>query len=218
MKKSGIDKKISLSEDTYKDLLEDYFTSVYPAGKLPSHGLEHHHRVWEYAKELLHYIEKDHSIDQIFIDKLLIACYLHDIGMSVNTGERHGRYSKDICKKFLVEQNLDENDYKDLLSAIENHDNKEYSGSEKKDLLLTVLSAADDLDAFGEKGISRYLEIYRTRGIEPYRIASSIRDNASKRFENFQRHFGKYPDLVAKHRKRYLLLYNYFNENHQAQS
>lgn len=210
MKKSGIDIKISLSEDTYKDLLEDYFTSVYPAGKLPSHGLEHHRRVWEYAKELLHYIEKDHSIDQILINKLLIACYLHDIGMTVDTGERHGRYSKDICKRFLIEQNLDENDYQDLLSAIENHDDKEYSGSPNEDILLTVLSAADDLDAFGEKGISRYLEIYRERGLEDNELALAVLQNARKRFVNFEKIFTPYPELVNKHRIRYMRLHDFF--------
>lgn len=205
--------RINSSEELYRAPLENFFVSIYPKNKLTSHGLEHHRRVWEYAKELLNYIENENSFDLIFINKLLIACYLHDIGMSVDTGIKHGKHSRDLCSEFLKEQNLDEYDYQDLLSAIENHDDKEYSGSEDKDLLLTILSVADDLDAFGKEGISRYLEIYRERGVEPYLIALSVRDNARKRFGNFQRCFGIYPGLVSKHRDRYLILDNYFKEN-----
>ena len=34
-------------------------------------------------------------------------------------------------------------------------------------IFCTILSVADDLDAFGFTGIYRYLEIYLTRGINP---------------------------------------------------
>jgi HD superfamily phosphodiesterase len=201
---------IDTSEKALIKLLETFFKKYYNENKLPSHGLEHHRRVWQYAKELLHYIEKDYSIDGTFINKLLIACYLHDTGMSVDTGERHGRYSMDICKKFLVEQNMDEHHYQDLLSAIENHDDKEYPGSGNEDLLLTILSAADDLDAFGEMGITRYIEIYRVRGMEDNNLAKAVLENAGKRFANFERLFSHYPELIKKHRIRYKMLHDFF--------
>ena len=39
--------------------------------------------------------------------------------------------------------------------------------------LLTILSVADDLDAFGFIGIYRYSEIYLTRGIDPEKIGTT---------------------------------------------
>ena len=215
VKNVNITVKIHCAEETYEGLLESYFVSIYPADKLISHGLEHHRRVWEYAKELLQYIDnKDYTINKLFAQKLLIGCYLHDIGMTIDTGERHGRYSREICRKFLKENNLDESDYQDLLKAIENHDNKGYSDNETGDDLQIILSVADDLDAFGETGISRYLEIYQERGIEKHQIGTAVRDNANKRFENFNRLFSNYPDLIARHRGRFLVLDNYFKNNY----
>lgn len=206
---------INSAEKTYKDLLESFFIDIYPNTRLISHGIDHHCRVWEYAKELLQYSKNDENdLNQTFIHKLLIACYLHDIGMSIDTGVKHGQHSRKLCSEFLREQNLDETDYQDLLSAIENHDDKEYSSLKDQDLLLTLLSVADDLDAFGEEGISRYLEIYRERGVEKNIIGKAIRKNASKRFENFESLFGKYSKLISKHRKRYLILDNYFKDNY----
>jgi HD superfamily phosphodiesterase len=200
---------INSAEKSFKASLESFFLSVYPEDRLVSHGLGHHQRVWEFAKELLQYNDnKENKIDQVFIQKLLIACYLHDIGMSIDTGVKHGHHSKELCTRFLREQNLDESDYEDLLSAIENHDDKEYSNTGEQALLLTILSVADDLDAFGEDGISRYIEIYKERGLENQILGKAIMGNAKNRFEHFKKNFGKYPALVEKHRKRYLVLYN----------
>ena len=44
---------------------------------------------------------------------------------------------------------------------------KIYLRRQDRNDLLTVLSVADDLDAFGFTGIYRYSEIYLTRGINP---------------------------------------------------
>ena len=202
---------IDASEKALIQSLETFFKKVYSEDQLISHGLDHHRRVWEYAKELLHYIEnKENIINQDFVKKLLIACYLHDIGMSLDTGKRHGRYSREICREFLRENNLNESDYHDLLQAIENHDNKDYCDNITIDSLLTILSVADDLDAFGETGISRYLEIYNERGIQAHLIATAILENARKRFENFEKKFAEYPSLVSKYKIKYLILYDFF--------
>ena len=56
--------------------------------------------------------------------------------------------------------------------------------------LLNILSVADDLDAFGYTGIYRYSEIYLTRGISPKEIGNLIRENASRRYHNFEKIFG----------------------------
>ncbi len=203
------------AEAKYKLILENFFTRHYEKDFLVSHGIDHHRRVWHFAKELIACQEDDPLLaDPLFPDKLLIASYLHDIGMSVDPGLKHGHHSRELSVRFLKEQNLKETDYQDVLSAIENHDNKDYDNSTVQDLLQTILSVADDLDAFGETGISRYRETYLERGVKQHLIGTTIRENARKRFENFERLFGKYPELVSKHRKRYLILDNYFKNNY----
>jgi HD superfamily phosphodiesterase len=207
----NIDSKIQIAAQKLLPSLEEFFRSVYDDKKLPSHGIYHHRRVWEYAKELLHFINQEKEIaDSRFIEKLIICCYLHDIGMSIGTGDRHGHHSRKLCEQFLAENNLDQSDYLDVMEAIDNHDNKEYSDSQLESNLLSLLSTADDLDAFGYTGIYRYIEIYLARGIQPGKIGQMIRVNAEKRFKYFSLSFAAFPELVKKHRARYMVLDNFF--------
>lgn len=201
------------AELQYKQILEDFFVSVYDEKSLPSHGLEHHRRVWNYARELVllldqHQFLTGHNI----IYKLIIACYLHDIGMSVDSGVKHGIHSRNLCARFLTENSIPIIDYQDLLEAVENHDNKEYNSSENKSDLLSILSVADDLDAFGFIGIYRYSEIYLARGINLKKIGILIKENASKRFSNFEQIFGFDKEIIQRHKKRYEILDNFFTE------
>lgn len=201
--------KITSAERNLKDQLEAFFTSKFPVEKMVSHGLFHHQRVWNYAKELLHY-KKEEVNDPLFVNKLLIACYLHDIGMVIDPGTRHGSFSRELCLQFMKENKLSESDFPDLLEAIEDHDNKEYNDTTGNNILLSILSVADDLDAFGYTGVYRYLEIYLLRGIEPNRIGTLIIENAGRRFENFLKAFGDNQELVNKHRARYTILIDFF--------
>ena len=50
MNSTGI---IESAEKQYKQILEGFFISVYDEKLLPSHGIDHHRRVWNYSKELL---------------------------------------------------------------------------------------------------------------------------------------------------------------------
>jgi HD superfamily phosphodiesterase len=204
---------IESAELRFKQILEEFFVSVYDEKYLYSHGIEHHRRVWSYTKELLNQIngQKTADISQLS-SKLIIACYLHDVGMSVETGVRHGKHSMDLCVQFLTKNYLQVNDYQDVLVAIENHDRKDYSENKRVNDLLTILSAADDLDAFGFTGIFRFIEIYLIRGINPYEFGNMIKENACKRFNKFVLTFGSAYELVKKHKKRYEILDNFFNE------
>ena len=206
------------AELKFKQILEDFFSSVYTKKYLSSHGIDHHRRVWRYAKEISSELIDNNLIDKSFSqNKLIIACYLHDIGMSVNTGTQHGIHSMDICIRFLKQNNLAISDYNEVLMAIENHDNKEYKLSSGKHDLNSILSIADDLDAFGFTGIFRYVEIYLTRGVNPEALGHLIPDNARKRFFNFKSTFGFSDDLVLKHRRRFDVLEEFFIEyNRQA--
>ena len=204
----------------FLQILEEFFISVYDEESLPSHGIDHHRRVWNYAKELSPLLNKHKTIsDPRFYYKLIIACYLHDVGMSVDPGIIHGHHSRNMCIRFLGINNLDENDYSDVLAAIENHDNKDYTKPEEKNDLLSVLSVADDLDAFDVIGIFRYLEIYLTRGVSRHEIGNLIILNARRRFDNFALTFKYSEELVKKHKKRFEVLNNFFEEyNRQISS
>jgi HD superfamily phosphodiesterase len=209
----NIESNIKLAGQKFIHALEEFFKSVYDDNKLPSHGIDHHRRVWRYARELLHFINLEEEItDSRFIEKLIIACYLHDIGMAVDKGDSHGRNSRLLCEKFFRENNMSLPDYQDVLEAVENHDNKEYFDSSSPNKLLLLLSVADDLDAFGHIGIYRYIEIYQARGIQPDKIGPMILENAARRFKNFESIFGRFPGLIEKHRKRYLVLESFFKE------
>jgi hypothetical protein len=132
--------------------------------------------------------------------------------MSVDPGIKHGKHSRDICSRFLRENMLSENDFAEVLEAIEYHDNKDYSAHEFKNKLLTILSVADDLDAFGCTGIFRYSEIYLKREIPFDKIGYLIRENARKRYDNFIKTFGSFDELVVKHWERYFLLDMFFSK------
>jgi HD superfamily phosphodiesterase len=206
----NLTEEIFKSEIEYLPALEVFFLENWGETKIWSHDLSHHTRVWNYAKELLlHYT--DHT-ENHFVDKLLITCLLHDLGMSIDPGSKHGYHSKLLCKKFIRENNMSMPDYQDVLAAIENHDNKEYSDSPSDNRLLTLLSVADDMDAFGYIGIYRYIEIYLARGVQPDKMSQMILENASRRFKNLELIFVRFPEFVEKQRIRYLVLESFFNE------
>lgn len=202
---------IESAELQTKQILEDFFISVFDETKLISHGIEHHRRVWNYSKELLLLADVNKAgINTTFPLKLIIAAYLHDIGMAFETGELHGKKSRDLCIQFLKRYNFPISQYQDVLYAIEYHDRKDYTENKSGNTLLTTLSVADDLDAFSFTGIFRYIEIYLTRGANPAESGRLIRDNAAKRFDNFVNCFGSSDILVRKHKKRFLILENFF--------
>jgi len=208
------------AENRFRQVLEDFFVTIYHEKSLISHGIEHHRRVWKNARQLSCSLSTGNKIfNETFADNLIIVCFMHDIGMAIDPGFIHGRHSKALCIRFLREQNLQVEDFTDVLETIENHDNKEYNGTnEAKDLLL-VLSVADDLDAFGFTGIYRYSEIYLERKIDFSSIGHKIRENARKRFDNFEKYFGFSEELYEVHKLRYELLDSFFEKyNEQLDS
>jgi hypothetical protein len=211
---------VESAELQFKQILEDFFVKIYDEKSLSSHGIDHHRRVWNNSKELLaSRSEKGTGFSFNFTSKLIIACYLHDIGMSVDSGVRHGKHSRNLCADFLSKHSLPLKEYEDLLETIENHDNKEYTEKGDGNELLTVLSIADDLDAFGFSGIYRYSEIYLIRGIRPDLIGERIIENAAKRFDHFKKNFGSDNSLVHKHQERFDILIGFFKEyNKQVNS
>jgi HD superfamily phosphodiesterase len=204
---------IESAEHQFKQILEEFFISFYDEKSPGSHGLDHHRRVWKYAKEITLFLGYKNLIrDFTLPDKLIIASYLHDIGMSVDKGFRHGNHSRNLCSVFLQKNNLKEADYQDVLLAVENHDNKEYKTAPQKHDLLTILSAADDLDALGFTGIYRYTEIYLLRDINLNDIGHLVKENAATRFKHFVKSFGILDELVEIQTARYQLLESFYTE------
>ncbi len=203
---------IASAEYKFKKRLEEFFITTYCNKPLTSHGIDHHRRVWRFAKRLLHLLnDKDPELITNLPSRLIIACYLHDIGMSIDTGERHGHHSKKSCHSFLDLNNLKTDDYIDVLEAIEYHDKKDYPSLSFVNKTLKVLSVADDLDAFGFIGIYRYSEIYLTRGVSHSEIGYLINKNASIRYNNFQEIFGNNDPFLKNQTDRYNILYDFFN-------
>lgn len=199
------------AEKKYLNLLEDFFARTWGETILWSHDIDHHRRVWQFARELLATVSgSSDSCPQISPEQLIVACYLHDLGMSADPGADHGILSSHLCKRFLAENNLSESQFADTLSAIENHDNKEIPYASSQNQILKILSAADDLDAFGFIGIYRYYEIYLARGVPPREIGHMISRNAGLRFTNFKAAFGPFRELISRHTERYLVLDEFY--------
>jgi len=49
----NLSRPIESAELKYKQILEDFFISIYDDNSLTSHGIDHHRRVWNYSKGLL---------------------------------------------------------------------------------------------------------------------------------------------------------------------
>jgi|WetSurSiteA1Bulk_404760.scaffolds.fasta_scaffold18272_1 HD superfamily phosphodiesterase len=207
----SISEKIISAEKKYKQILEDFFIKKWAKTILYSHDLDHHRRVWYYAKELLTETGETCIDNSLLTEMLIIACYLHDIGMSSEIGERHGVFSSRLCKEFLALNGLPESEFPGLLDIIENHDKKEYELRNNSKGLLSILNESDDLDAFGYIGIYRYIEIYLLRGIPKEEIGLRVRENAGRRFANFESVFGKYPAILERHQKRFRDLDDFFS-------
>lgn len=207
---------INTEEKNHRSSLETFFTGIWGETNLPSHDLDHHRRVWGYSKEILEH-SSNFPVDPHFIRNLLISAYLHDTGMSEDPGIRHGMRSRVIAEKYLSSNNLQKSDFTNALDAIENHDNKDYRDSTDNNLILKILSVADDLDAFGCTGIPRYIEIYKARGIPEDRLGYAILENAASRFEHFKNFADPGSELFNRHSKRYTELREFF-ENYNRKN
>ncbi len=198
---------------------KNYLAGEWKDTFLPSHDSGHHRRVWKYAKELLSFCHSANpSAVAGSVPKTLVACYLHDCGMSVDQGPGHGFHSRILAEKFFRLNNIPESFFSDILPVIENHDKKDYNTGEDPSSPGSILAVADDLDAFGFAGIYRYSEIYMARGVSYDDLGDMILENAAKRFSNFTRLFGSSPDLMVKHEKRFNILKDFFTGYNRERS
>ncbi|MEA3317318.1 MAG: HD domain-containing protein [Bacteroidota bacterium] len=190
----------------------NFSKSAFLKCNLPSHDHTHHLRVWNYCKEIIISNSKVKSFLYFEIENIIIAALFHDIGMIKTVDIKHGVESRKICEEFFRNYSLPQPvGYKEILSAIERHDDKSYKAKDNDSLsTLSILSIADDLDAFGIIGVLRYTEIYYLRNPNIYQLPNDILKNLDIRYNNF---IAKYPVLTEFnkiHTIRYKKIQSYF--------
>lgn len=192
-------------QEKWGKLVFPYLEELYKGHWLPSHDIAHHQRVWQNACQLIKLAGTNLiNEDRYFAEKLFLACYFHDTGLLRDQSEYHGRESRIICEKFLSDKNgLIYFDLRELLEAIEKHDDKNYDTrpAVHEANLRKILSLADDMDAFGAIGVYRYIEIYLMRDIKETVMAERILQNAAKRYAHFKASLSdnfQYGDLFSK--------------------
>lgn len=221
MQESGsINIKISSIEEKWLGTLYEQCRSHFQSIHLPSHDHFHHFRVWFYAKELILTLSGSGvEFPYELIEEIIFAVFFHDVGMSVTLDENHGKVSAGLFRDFISERSgQTEANQDEIYRAIVHHDLKNYENVlfeeafEKNNILSTVLNISDDLDAFGYKGIYRYLEIYLLRNIQPDLLANKVLPNLTRRFSNISFTLGKIASFVSIHQVRYQQTLDFFND------
>ncbi len=208
---------INRAEDTWLTPLYSNAKCIFSETKLPSHDHTHHQRVWNLCKSLLLEISQiNSSMDQSLVEGVLIAAFFHDLGMAYSTREDHGRLGRDLCDSWFRERGTTlPRRFEEIQDAIELHDNKEkgsYSIINRSDppQILSLLSIADDLEAFGAIGIYRYAEIYLIRNITLTQLGDRILANAESRFQNLQESCKMFQSIITIHQKEYAILRDFY--------
>jgi len=188
---------INRAEITWLDSLYSNAKRVYAKASMPSHDHTHHQRVWKLSKILLLEISRiNPHVDQDLVDGVIVAAFFHDLGMVHSMKEDHGALGAELCKTWFRENALAVPDrYEEVLNAIELHDIKERGSypkitADERPGILSLLSMADDLEAFGIIGIYRYAEIYLMRHIPLSHLGDRILSNARSRYQSLQESCG----------------------------
>lgn len=191
----------------------DYLTRLYSDTYIPSHDLSHHLRVWNYARQIiLSLYGEEERAGEKFTRNLLLASMFHDSGMVNNMEADHGESGSVIFKSFISSYPHYNTDIDIVAEAIRLHDDKTYKeGTGDSRSVLSILSAADDMDAFGITGILRYWEIYRLRNIPEQDIPGMVIENASRRMETLRENYRDLTTIIDHTQKRYSLLVDFYS-------
>jgi len=211
--------KINSSEQKWLKPLYKHSKSLFENTHIPSHDAEHHLRVWLHCRGLIIELHKAGiKATHDTIDKALVACFFHDAGLTLDMGERHGFLGRKICEDFFNQnKKLQVPDLEEVLEAIEKHDDKSkkvsaVSTNYAMKTILSLVSAADDLDALGYIGVFRYIEIYLKRGIPDKEIPKKVTVNLRNRFSNFLNTYSGLHKYSEKQKFRYQETYDFFTE------
>ena len=204
---------IRQAEDKHRARLTEECMSIFSKASIPSHDHLHHERVWENAAQLLERLYSAGTVtDPAMAEKAIIAAFFHDTGLTINRGTDHGRESRRICSEYLATLSLGDAECREILDAVERHDDKSYTGGSDPSSLAAIISVADDMDAFGVTGIGRYAEIYAMRGISASAMPDMITANVLSRLRHLESTYGIFPDLVEEMRENAQTVINYFRD------
>ncbi len=200
--------KIERVEENRLGQLKKQVCSVFSNIWLPSHGLEHHVRVWEFSKKQLNAYEINGvEFDELFIEALVVACFFHDVGLSKTSSEKHGEISKEFAEHYLKEFPLHTDTYlEELFEAIVMHDDKTYSNASGRNIspgIYRILTVADDMDAIGALGLLRYFEIYWKRGVEAADLTDAVHTNILRRQKFIEQNISFNSELLEFNRERF---------------
>lgn len=224
------EEQILKAEQKWLDSLRGICRRIFSGVFLPSHDDSHHLRVWQHAKIILRTLDREGvwfeellTVEQpdgeLLAEELILAVFFHDTGLSVTPGERHGLESRRFFDDYLKAEagrfrSIPPESIQRIRFAIEKHDDKSYhalnSGAHAVPGLDEILSAADDLDAFGNIGIYRYAEIYMHRGMKPEELPAPVSDNARNRFLNLTENSGLSEDFIRMQEPGFLRVYEFY--------
>jgi hypothetical protein len=147
--------------------------------------------------------------------KLILATFFHDTGLINTHDERHGMESRNLCQEFFRKaRNPVPLGFHEILDAIEHHDDKSYYENSIKGepglQVLKLLSASDDLDAFGYTGIYRYAEIYLLRKVRPEDLPDRILKNLNNRYQNLKNIFAPLNQFIDRQEIRYWITSEFY--------
>ncbi len=224
------------AEKRWLSTLSLHCNNLFEGVFLPSHDHLHHIRVWSHARRLIQLLDRSGiELPDHLPEELIISVFFHDVGLIRTPGEQHGLESRRLCEEFFEDHVSDQTGQESkkvsrvsipavpagdslnrILHAIEHHDDKSLkSGSAGirpgvLPQLLGLLSASDDLDAFGKMGIYRYAEIYLLRGISPEELPGLVCDNVQNRYNNLKNIFGELKDFINEQEGRFRQVYNFY--------
>jgi len=205
-------------EKQWRPILEAACKKAFADTHIPSHDFAHHRRVWGYGYDILTKIDDGEEAEKCLnLGNLLAAYYFHDTGLTIDPGEEHGAASLKLYNGWIEEhpsitEITDEREKK----AIVLHDDKTYKSNLNRSTplaagdTLTLLSIADDLDAFGFIGIARYTEINLLRGATPINLPLKVVHNLESRWKFIEPLLLQLPDIYTIHRNRYQITYQFF--------
>lgn len=200
-------------ESTYLDKVNLFLDELFEQTFLPSHDRYHHQRVWKNAVHIITELESlSYSFTYEYTEALFIACMFHDSGLVEELGEEHGEAGMELCNSFFEDISPKPAMLQEALDAIEFHDDKDYKSSKRNPKeLISILSAADDIDAFGYIGIYRYAEIYLLRGIPVENLGNRVLQNLENRYKQIQQQYGSIENLIRTLQSKYDIVQHFYH-------
>lgn len=118
-----------------------------------AHRIEHCFRVYKNCELIGHHFKK------VNYNALFAACFLHDIGQTINNFNEHGHNSIKLAKNILLKIKFPEKNIPLVLDIIIKHDDylwvKNHSNAKPNILEVKIFQDADRLESIGAMGIIR---------------------------------------------------------------